>query len=196
MSPPNPSDQMVDHIISSSGDASISEHPIFSLANVLFPGASYFLFILYRYFKKSSSRYTRPFIVVLGMGLFLRYTRHAMKDYLLGTVQQHFMSRAELRQGDEMFKIMKSWLNGQPFSKKSRFFQVSTSVNGGSERAKRTYLNYPPAFGSYRFWHKGRLFFIKKSSAQSNTSGSEEIAISTIGRNPACIKDFLEGRKE
>jgi len=149
-------------------DTEVSEHPLFKLANTFFPGTSYFFFILYRYFKKSPGLYTRPAIVIFGLGMLWRYAYPKVSGYVMRLIGQHFMTRAEIREGDEIYNIVMAWVNRQRFAQDSKSFQVATNVMHDpywgldrfeKKKIKEEPLKYSPSFGSYRFWHEGRLFF-------------------------------------
>lgn len=63
-----------------------------------------FIFIN-RWIKKYASPYTRIGLLVFGIGVFLS---RQMKGYLGYVIKEYMMSRAEVREGDEVYMMLLS----------------------------------------------------------------------------------------
>ena len=134
---------------------------------------------------------------------------------------EYFMSFVTINSNDDIYDYVMEWIRVQDVSKKSRKLIAKTGlenawdlVDGDMEVPEldpKTLVNFSnwdakvpprfqPSFGVHHFFHKGRLFQLKRENKQvlrdswggSSLRDEENITLTCVGRSTQPIKDLIK----
>lgn len=160
---------------------------------------------------------------LLAFGLFTASKYLGERAYAL--FSNHFMSFISIESDDDIYDHVMEWIAGQRISKDSRRLMAKTGrenawdLQDGVEVEETLdqgkLLNFSnwdakvpprfqPHFGTHHFFHRGRLFELKRQKKQMIGAGwsgtvfreDEDIVLTCIGRSTQPIKDLIKEARD
>ncbi|CAF9915213.1 hypothetical protein IMSHALPRED_002375 [Imshaugia aleurites] len=159
--------------------------------------------------------------LIFGLATSLKFAwKHTSEQF-----SEYFMSYIRIDSGDDIYDHVMEWIGVQNVSKTSRKLMAKTGREnawdlvdgdmGVPELDSKNLVNFSnwdamvpprfqPSFGTHRFFHKGRLFQLKRENRQvmqegwagSVTRDEENITLTCIGRSTQPIKDLIKEARD
>ncbi|KAK6857588.1 hypothetical protein PG995_006415 [Apiospora arundinis] len=162
--------------------------PQVSILDFFFPGFSGILATVEQLFAGQLSNHASFLCLCLVALYFVKRATFSVWVW----VEEHLTSTVQISNSSEVRDMVIPWLASQHFAQGARSLLVKIRRDLNIDEVEKKPLSYSPYQGTFPFFYRGRLLWLRSTEKDVGFHSEEVLKISCLGRSPAIVKRLLD----